>query len=255
MLIESGTPAIVTGAASGLGETVASALAAAGSKVAVFDLDEDKGAAIAWKLGGIFCKVDVANPESVRDGQLAASEAHGVARLVVNCAGIAPAAKTVSRAEAHDAALFQKTVAVNLFGTFNVSSQAAAGMAALDPVNEDGERGVIITTASVAAIDGQIGQIAYAASKGGVAAMTLPMARDLADKGIRVVSIAPGIFATPMVSAFPQNVQDSLTVGIPFPRRLGKTSEFAELVLHIVQNGYINGELIRLDGAVRMAPR
>ncbi len=255
MLIESGTPAIVTGAASGLGETVASALAAAGAKVAVFDFNEEQGAAIAQKLGGIFCKVDVADPVSVREGLLAAQDAHGVARLVVNCAGIAPAAKTVSRGEAHDAALFQKTVAVNLFGTFNVASQAAAAMVTLDPVNDDGERGVIINTASVAAMDGQIGQIAYAASKGGVVAMTLPMARDLADKGIRVVSIAPGIFATPMVSAFPQSVQDSLSAGIPFPKRLGKTSEFAELVLHIARNGFLNGEVIRLDGAVRMAPR
>ncbi len=255
MIIKQGMPAIVTGGASGLGEVVALALAAAGAKVAVFDLDVEKGDAVAQKLDGMFCKVDVADAESVRVGLLAAYEAHGGARLIVNCAGIAPAAKTISRGEAHDPELFQKTVAINLFGTFNVASQAAATMAGLDPVNDDGERGVIINTASVAAIDGQVGQIAYAASKGAVAAMTLPMARDLADKGIRVVSIAPGIFATPMVSAFPQAVQDSLAAGIPFPKRLGKTSEFAELVLHIVINGYLNGELIRLDGAVRMAPR
>lgn len=255
MIIEQGMPAIVTGAASGLGEVVASALAAAGAKVAIFDLDVEKGGAIAQKLEGVFCKVDVADAESVRAGLLAAHEAHGGARLIVNCAGIAPAAKTVSRGEAHNPGLFQKTVAINLFGTFNVASQAAATMAGLDPVNDDGERGVIINTASVAAIDGQVGQIAYAASKGAVAAMTLPMARDLADTGIRVVSIAPGIFATPMVNAFPQAVQDSLAEGIPFPKRLGKPREFAELVLHIVKNGYLNGELIRLDGAVRMAPR
>ncbi len=255
MIIEKGTSAIVTGAASGLGEVVASALAAAGAKVAIFDLDVERGDAMAQKLEGIFCKVDVADAESVRSGLLAAREAHGGARIIVNCAGIAPAAKTVSRGEAHDPALFQKIVAINLFGTFNVASQAAATMTTLEPVNDDGERGVIVNTASVAALDGQIGQIAYAASKGAVAAMTLPMARDLADKGIRVVSIAPGIFATPMVSAFPQEVQDSLAAGIPFPKRLGKTCEFAELVLHIVKNGYLNGELIRLDGAVRMAPR
>lgn len=255
MLVENSTSAIVTGAASGLGEAVASAMAGLGARVAIFDLDEDKGVAVAKKLGGIFCKVDVSNPESVNDGIKAAQDAHGVARIVVNCAGIAPAAKTVSRGLAHDAALFQKTIAVNVMGTFNVASQAATEMSTADPLNDDGERGVIINTASVAAMDGQVGQVAYASSKGAVAAMTLPMARDLADKGIRVVAIAPGIFATPMVSAFPQKVQDALAAGIPFPQRLGHTSEFAELVLHIVSNGFLNGEVIRLDGAVRMPPR
>ncbi len=173
----------------------------------------------------------------------------------MNCAGIAPAAKTVSRGAAHDAALFQKVINVNLVGSFNVSSQSALGMSETDPLNEDGERGVIINTASVAAFEGQIGQIAYGASKGGVAAMTIPMARDLAKLGIRVMAIAPGIFGTPMVTAFPQEVQDSLASNIPFRSRLGAPDEFAKLAVHIVENSFLNGEVIRLDGATRMQPR
>jgi NAD(P)-dependent dehydrogenase (short-subunit alcohol dehydrogenase family) len=255
MHIDAGVSAVVTGAASGLGQAVADALASLGAKVAVLDRDVAQGRAVAERVGGIFCDVDVTDSVSVDRGLLAAAKAHGVARVVVNCAGICPAAKTVSRGAAHDAALFQKTIDVNLIGTFNVASQAAAAMVASDTVNADGERGVIINTASVAAIDGQVGQLAYAASKGGVVSMTLPMARDLSDKGIRAVAIAPGIFATPMVEAFPENVKEALAANIPFPSRLGKPEEFAALAIHIVQNAFLNGELIRLDGATRMPPR
>lgn len=255
MRVDTSISAIVTGAASGLGEAVAEAIAVSGAKVAVFDRDAAQGKTVADRLGGVFCEVDVTDAGSVAAGLTTAADAHGVAQLIVNCAGMAPAAKTVSRGAAHDAALFQKTIDVNLIGTFNVASQAAAAMVAFDPVNDDGERGVIINTASVAAIDGQIGQIAYAASKGGVLSMTLPMARDLSDKGIRVVAIAPGIFATPMVEAFPGSVKEALAAGIPFPSRLGRPDEFAALVMHIADNAFLNGELIRLDGATRMPPR
>jgi NAD(P)-dependent dehydrogenase (short-subunit alcohol dehydrogenase family) len=185
-----------------------------------------------------------------------AAAAHGAARIVVNCAGVAPAARTVDReGRAHDAALFARVVGVNLLGTFNVASQLAAAMAALEPLGEDGERGVIVNTASVAAMEGQIGQIAYAASKGGVAAMTLPMARDLAKSGIRVMTIAPGLFLTPMLEALPQEAQASLGAQVPFPARLGDPGEFAALVMQIVENPMLNGTLIRLDGAIRMGPR
>ena len=255
MLDWTGSGAIVTGGASGLGAATARALAQAGLRVTLFDLNAEAGEALAQDLGGKFARVDVADPASVAEGIAAAEEAHGTPRVLLNCAGIGPAAKTVSRGAAHDPALFQKAVAVNLMGTFNCASQAAARMAAADPVDEDGARGVIVNTASVAAFDGQVGQIAYAASKAGIAGMTLPMARDLADKGVRVCTIAPGLFRTPLLEGLPEDVQASLGAQVPFPSRLGDPAEYAALALHIAQNPMLNGEVIRLDGAIRMAPR
>ncbi len=254
MLLDSSISAIVSGGASGLGAATAKALAAKGVKVTIFDLNHEAGTRLAAEIGGVFAPVDVADPESVASGIDMAQKKHGVARIVINCAGIAPAAKTVSRSKAHDPALFVKTINVNLVGSFNVASQAAENMAASEAL-ASGERGVIINTASVAAYDGQIGQIAYAASKGGIVGMTLPMARDLASHGIRVMAIAPGIFKTPMVEAFPEEVQDALGAQIPFPSRLGRPAEFGALALHICQNEMLNGEVIRLDGAIRMPPR
>jgi NAD(P)-dependent dehydrogenase (short-subunit alcohol dehydrogenase family) len=231
-------------------------LAAKGVKVAILDRDAASGAQVAADVGGVFCATDVTDPASVAAALAQAAAAHGAARIVVNCAGVAPAARTVDReGRAHDAALFARVVGVNLLGTFNVASQAAAAMAALEPLGEDSERGVIVNTASVAAMEGQIGQIAYAASKGGVAAMTLPMARDLAKSGIRVMTIAPGLFLTPMLEALPQEAQASLGAQVPFPARLGDPGEFAALVMQIVENPMLNGTLIRLDGAIRMGPR
>ncbi len=242
--------AVVTGGASGLGSAVVTGLLTKGVKVAILDMN-----APADESNAIFCQTDVTEPESVAAALEQARTINGQERICVNCAGIAPAAKTVSRGMAHDAALFQKVINVNLVGSFNVSSQSALGMSEADALNADGERGVIINTASVAAFEGQIGQIAYGASKGGVAAMTIPMARDLSKLGIRVMAIAPGIFGTPMVTAFPQEVQDSLASNIPFPSRLGSPDEFAKLAMHIAENSFLNGEVIRLDGATRMQPR
>ncbi|WP_296479013.1 SDR family NAD(P)-dependent oxidoreductase [Roseinatronobacter sp.] len=247
--------AVVTGGASGLGAATARALALSGMRVAIFDLNVEEGNRLAQELDGVFCKVDVASPESVADGLAKTRDDLGPLRVLVNCAGIGPVAKTVSRGAAHDPALFAKTLAINLTGTFNCASQAAAIMAAQDPAGPDNARGVIVNTASIAAYDGQIGQIAYAASKGGIIGMTLPMARDLADKGIRVCTIAPGLFLTPLLQSLPQDAQDSLGKQVPFPPRLGNPSEFAALALHIVTNPMLNGEVIRLDGAIRMAPR
>jgi NAD(P)-dependent dehydrogenase (short-subunit alcohol dehydrogenase family) len=247
--------AVITGGASGLGAAVATLLASKGVKVALLDMNAEAGEAKAAELGGVFCQADVSDQASVADALAKARTTNGQERICVNCAGIAPAAKTVSRGAAHDLALFQKVINVNLVGTFNVSSQSALGMSGTDALNEDGERGVIINTASVAAFEGQIGQVAYGASKGGVAAMTLPMARDLAKSGIRVLSVAPGIFKTPMVAAFPQEVQDALAANIPFPSRLGTPEEFASLVCHMIENSFLNGETVRLDGATRMQPR
>jgi NAD(P)-dependent dehydrogenase (short-subunit alcohol dehydrogenase family) len=254
MKLNSDIAAIVTGGASGLGRGVAEALSQAGVKLAIFDLNPE-GQTVADSLGGIFCEVDVTDAEAVAEALAIARGKNGQERICVNCAGIAPAAKTVSRGAAHDSGLFAKVIGINLIGSFNVASQAAAGMAEAEAITSDGERGVIINTASVAAYDGQIGQVAYASSKGGVVGMTLPMARDLADKGIRVMAIAPGIFGTPMVKAFPQEVQDALGAQIPFPSRLGDAQEFAALALHIIDNSMLNGEVIRLDGAIRMPPR
>jgi NAD(P)-dependent dehydrogenase (short-subunit alcohol dehydrogenase family) len=246
----------VTGGASGLGAATARALAARGARVAILDRDTRRGAEVATEIGGTFCEADVADAGSVADALGRAAALHGPARIAVSCAGIGPAARTVDReGRPHDPELFARAIGVNLIGTFNVASQAAAAMASLDPVTADGERGVIVNTASVAAIEGQIGQVAYAASKGGVAAMTLPMARDLAKSGVRVMAVAPGLFLTPMLEGLPAEAQASLGAQVPFPARLGDPAEFAAMVLHIIENAMLNGTLIRLDGAIRMAPR
>lgn len=249
-----GVAAIVTGGASGLGKATATMLAQQGAKVAIFDLNEDAGRATAEALGGVYVAVNVADDASVAAGLDAAEAAHGVARILVNCAGIAPAVKTVGKENVpHPLDTFAKTVTVNLIGSFNVISKFSARLAAADEV--DGERGVIVNTASVAAYDGQIGQAAYSASKGGVVGMTLPIARDLAQHKIRVMTIAPGIFLTPLLATLPQEAQDSLGKQVPFPTRLGQPDEFALMVEQIVANPMLNGEVIRLDGAIRMAPR
>ena len=260
MKLDSSIAAVVTGGASGLGEGTARAIAATGAKVALFDLNQERGEAIAQEIGGVFCQVDVTDDASVAAAFEKARAAHGQERLTVNCAGIATGQKTVSRKKdtgeikAHDMAQFERTVRVNLFGTFRVLSQSAAGMVTLDPL-EDGERGLIVNTASVAAQDGQIGQAAYSASKGGVYAMTLPVARDLAQEGVRVNTILPGIMWTPMMAGMDQKIQDALAAAIPFPSRLGTPADYASLVLELARNVYINGECIRLDGAIRLAPR
>ncbi len=248
------TPVIVSGGASGLGEAVVRRMRKAECPVAILDLDAERGARVAGECGALFVRTDVTDAASVREAIAEARAAHGAARLAVTCAGIAPAAKTVGKGAAHDPALFAKTISINLLGVFHVASIAAEAMVAADEM-EGGERGVIVNTASVAAYEGQIGQIAYAASKGAVAAMTLPMARDLARDGVRVVSIAPGLFKTPMLEGLPQEVQDSLGKTVPFPSRLGDPGEFAMLVQHIARNAMMNGEVIRLDGAIRMAAR
>ncbi|MDP3405008.1 MAG: SDR family oxidoreductase [Brevundimonas sp.] len=260
MKLDGSIAAVVTGGASGLGEGTARAIAATGAKVAVFDLNEERGEIVAAEIGGVFCKVDVTDDASVAAAFAKARAAHGQERLTVNCAGIATGQKTVSRKKdtgeirAHDMAQFERTVRVNLFGTFRVLSQSAAGMVTLEPM-ADGERGAIVNTASVAAQDGQVGQAAYSASKGGVYAMTLPIARDLAQEGIRVNTILPGIMWTPMMAGMDQKIQDALAAQIPFPSRLGTPADYASLVLELARNVYINGECIRLDGAIRMAPR
>ena len=249
------TPGIVTGAGSGLGRGTARALAAKGAKVAVLDLNEEAGQAVADEIGGVFVRCDVSDSESVRQALALAVEAIGTPRILVNCAGIVAGRKTISRGAAHDPALFQKVIAVNLIGSFNMASQVAQLMSEGDPLNADGERGLIVSTSSVAAFDGQIGQLAYSASKAAIAGMTLPMARDLAQTGIRVMTIAPGIFETPMLAGMPEEVQASLAAAVPFPSRLGTAEEYARLVVHIAENAMLNGETIRLDGAIRMAPK
>ncbi len=249
-----GVSAIVTGGASGLGGATAELLAAQGAKVAIFDLNEELGNAHAAKIGGAFFKVNVTDDASVAAGVAAAEEAHGVARILVNCAGIVIAAKTVGREFAsHSLDQFRKVIEINLIGTFNVISKFAARAASLEPIGE--ERGVIVNTASAAAYDGQIGQAAYAASKGGVVSLTLPVARDLSQYGIRVMTIAPGLFWTPMMNALPPAAVESLGKQVPFPSRLGRPEEFALLVQSIIANPMLNGEVIRLDGAIRMAPK
>lgn len=246
--------AVVTGGASGLGQATARMLAANGARVAIFDLNEEAGRAVAGEIGGVFVSVNVADDASVAAGLDAAEKAHGVARILVNCAGVAPAIKTVGRDNVpHPLDAYRRTIEINLIGTFAVIAQFAARLAAADPIGE--ERGVIINTASVAAYDGQIGQAAYASSKGGVVGMTLPVARDLAGLNVRVMTIAPGIFLTPMVEAFPQNVQAALGAQVPHPSRLGKPVEYAQLAESIIRNPMLNGEVIRLDGAIRMAPK
>ena len=244
---------IVTGGASGLGEGAARMLAAAGGQVVIADLQADKGEAVAKELGGVFVRCDVSQEA---DGQavVAAATAAGKLMGLVNCAGIAPAVKTVGKDGAHPLAVFAKTVTVNLVGSFNMIRLAAEAMSRNAP-ESTGERGVLISTASVAAYDGQIGQAAYAASKGGIVGMTLPIARDLARNGIRNMTIAPGIFGTPMLFGMPQEVQDALAAGVPFPSRLGTPADYAKLVHQIITNEMLNGEVIRLDGAIRLAPK
>ncbi|SDQ90096.1 3-hydroxyacyl-CoA dehydrogenase [Pseudovibrio sp. Tun.PSC04-5.I4] len=255
MQLNSDIAAVVTGGSSGLGAATARKLASHGVKVTLFDINEEAGQAVADEVGCRFVKVDVTSDESVTAGLDAAEAAHGPARILINCAGIAPVAKTTSRGEPHPMDMFQKVINVNLVGTFRCTTFAATRMAKLDPITEDGERGVIVSTASVAAFDGQIGQVAYAASKGGIAALTLPVARDLSKSGIRVMTVAPGIFETPMLRGLSQEVQDSLGQQVPFPSRLGRGDEYAQLVEVILQNPMLNGETIRLDGAIRMAPK
>ena len=246
--------AIVTGGASGLGKATAGMLAANGAKVAILDLNEEAANASAQEMGAIAFALNVADDAAVAAALDEAEKAHGVARILVNCAGIAPASKTVGKENApHSLDLFRRTIEVNLIGSFNLISKFAARAAAVDDVA--GERAVIVNTASVAAYDGQIGQAAYAASKGGVVGMTLPVARDLAQHHIRVMTIAPGIFRTPMVEGFPQHVQDALGAQVPHPSRLGAPDEYAQLVESIIRNPMLNGEVIRLDGAIRMPPR
>ena len=249
-----GHAAIVTGAASGLGAETAAQLAKAGAKVALLDVNLDAAKEMAGKVGGIAIRCDVTSADDAAKTIAEAKAKHGAARILVNCAGVGPAKRIVGRDGPMPLADFEKVIAINLIGTFNLMRLAAADMQALEPLT-DGERGVIISTASVAAYEGQIGQAAYAASKGGVAALTIPVARELSQFGIRVMAIAPGIFGTPMLKALPQAAQDSLGASVPFPKRLGEPHEFAELVLTIVKSGYLNGEVIRIDGALRMAPR
>ena len=244
---------IVTGGASGLGEGTARMLAAEGAQVVIADMQEDKGQAVAKEIGGAFVKCDVSNEA---DGQAVVDQAVAMGKLMglVNCAGIAPAQKTVGKNGAHDLGVYTKTIMVNLVGSFNMIRLAAAIMSKNEP-NAGGERGVIVSTASVAAFDGQLGQAGYAASKGGVVAMTLPIARELSRSGIRVMTIAPGIMETPMLLSMPAEVQEALGKTVPFPARMGKPAEFAALVEHIFGNAYLNGEVIRLDGAIRMAAK
>jgi NAD(P)-dependent dehydrogenase (short-subunit alcohol dehydrogenase family) len=249
----SGQGALITGGASGLGLATAKRIVAAGGHVTIVDLASSQGAAIAEELGGVFVAADVTSVDEVQ-AAVATAQAAAPLRIVVNCAGIAPPAKVLDR-EGNPAVLadFERVVRINLVGTFNVLSQASAVIAKNELI--DGDRGVVVNTASVAAFDGQIGQPAYAASKGGVHAMTIPVARELARYGIRVCTIAPGIMETPMLLGLPQAAQDSLGQQVPHPSRLGRPDEYAALVQHIVENGYLNGETIRLDGAIRMAPR
>lgn len=247
-----GTSAIVTGGASGLGRATAVMLAARGAKVAILDWDAENGRTVAQDIGGLFLQTDVTDDESVTAAVSEAEAAKGVARILVNCAGIAPSRRTVGRELGpHSLDVFRKAVEINLIGTFNVLSKFAARLAGAPAIGE--ERGIVINTASVAAFDGQIGQAAYAASKSGVVGMTLPVARDLAQHLIRVVTVAPGVFWTPMVAGLPQAAQDSLGTQVPHPSRLGRPDEFAQLVESIIANPMLNGETIRLDGALRMA--
>ncbi len=250
-----GSSALVTGGASGLGRATARRLAASGAIVTIVDLPSSPGEEVAADLGGRFVPADVTDPDQIAAAVAVAAEA-GPLRVVVNCAGIAPPGKVLDRdGTPTPLETFERIVRVNLIGTYNVIAQASAVMSRTEPVHEGGDRGVIVNTASVAAFDGQIGQPAYSASKGGVHAMTLPIARELARYGIRVVTIAPGIMETPMLRTLPQAAQDSLGQQVPHPARLGEADEYARLVLAIVDNGYLNGETIRLDGAIRMAPR
>ena len=248
-----GVSAIVTGGGSGLGRATAEALAAKGAKVAIFDLNAAAAETAAKAIDGVGIACDVSDAASAEAAIAGAQAAHGAARILINCAGIGVAKRVVGRDGPHPLPDFERVIKVNLIGTFNMIRLAAAGMAKLEPI--EGERGVVVSTASVAAFEGQIGQSAYSASKGGVAAMTLPIARELARSGVRVNTIAPGIFMTPMLAGLREDFQQSLGASVPFPSRLGAPAEYAALAVHIVENGYINGETIRIDGALRMAPR
>ncbi len=260
MKLNSSVTAVITGGASGLGAATARRLAAQGVKVALFDLNETQGEALAKELGGVFCKVDVTKEDTVDAGFAKSRAAIGQERILVNCAGTGNAVKTASRDKSSGeirsfpTASFDRIIQINLVGTFRCIAKSAAGMLTLDPLT-DGERGVIVNTASVAAEDGQIGQASYSASKAGVVGMTLPIARDLMNEGIRVNTILPGIFSTPLLHGAPENVKASLAASVPFPKRLGEPDEFAALVELMCTNGYFNGESVRLDGAIRMAPR
>ncbi|MGU3316766.1 SDR family NAD(P)-dependent oxidoreductase [Sphingomonas sp. M6A6_1c] len=261
MKLDSPIAAVVTGGASGLGAATARALAVRGVRVALFDLNAELGERVAAEIGGIFCAVDVTDDASVDAGFAQARATHGQERVLVNCAGTGNAIKTVSRDRTtgelrhFPLADFERIIQINLIGTFRCVAKSALGMAALDSVDESGERGAIVNTASVAAEDGQMGQAAYAASKGGVVSLTLPLARDLMNEGIRVNTILPGIFSTPLLLAAPDHVKAALAASVPFPKRLGDPAEFAALALLMIENGYFNGEDVRLDGAIRMAPR
>ncbi|MCC6827082.1 MAG: SDR family NAD(P)-dependent oxidoreductase [Novosphingobium sp.] len=260
MKLDNTVAAVVTGGASGLGAATARALAARGVKVAIFDLQAEKGLAVAAEIGGIYCEANVTSDESIDAAFAKARAAHGQERILVNCAGTANAIKTVSRDRETGAVrhfpldAFNFILQINLIGTFRCIAKSAAGMVTLDPL-EDGERGAIVNTASVAAEDGQVGQAAYAASKGGVVGMTLPIARDLMNEGIRVNTILPGTFDTPLLAALPEKAREVLGAAVPFPKRLGKPAEYAQLALLMIENSYFNGEDVRLDGAIRMPPR
>ena len=259
MKLDSSISAVITGGASGLGEATARALAAKGVKVAIFDMNEAKGEAVAAEIGGVFCKVNVTSDADVDAGFEKARAAHGQERILVNCAGTGNAQKTAGRDKAtgetkHFALdAFNMNIQINLVGTFRCIAKSAKGMLDLEPV--DGERGAIVNTASVAAEDGQMGQAAYSASKGGVVGMTLPIARDLAGDGIRVNCILPGIFETPLMAGAPPQVKEALAASVPVPKRLGNAEDYASLALQMITNGYFNGETVRLDGGIRMAPR
>jgi NAD(P)-dependent dehydrogenase (short-subunit alcohol dehydrogenase family) len=248
-----GQPAIVTGGASGLGAETARALTRAGAKVSILDVNLDQARKVAEEIGGAAIPCDVTDSSSAESAIAIAREKHGPARVLVNCAGIAPGKRIVGREGPMPLADFVKVIQVNLIGTFNMMRLAAAEMSTMEPIGD--ERGVIVSTASVAAFEGQIGQAAYAASKGGVASLTMPAARELAQFGIRVLAIAPGIMLTPMMTGMTEEVQKSLGASVPFPKRMGRPSEYAALVLHCIENEYLNGEVIRLDGALRMQPR
>ena len=260
MELNSSVAAVVTGGASGLGEATVRALASHGVKVAIFDMNEQKGEAVAKDVGGVFCKCNVTSEEDVDAAFAKAREAHGQERILINCAGTGNAIKTASRdkqtGETKHFPLdwFNNIIQINLVGTFRCIAKSAAGMLTLDML-QDGERGAIVNTASVAAQDGQMGQAAYTASKAGIVGMTLPIARDLMSEGIRVNTILPGIFDTPLLQGAPDNVKAALAASVPFPKRLGKPAEYATLAELMITNGYFNGESVRLDGAIRMAPR
>ncbi len=246
--------ALVTGGASGLGAATARALAGAGARVAILDRNAELAAKTAAEIDGCAAPCDITDTASIEAAMAKAQEANGPARILINCAGVGESGRTVGRDGPHSMEQFTRVVSINLLGTFDVIRLFAAVATSLEPL-DDGERGVIVNTASVAAFDGQIGQVAYSASKGGIVGMTLPIARDLASRGVRVCTIAPGLFLTPMFDGLSEEVQQSLAASIPFPQRLGRPEEYADLAMYIIASGYINGETIRLDGALRMAPR